>query len=243
VIARADSERALVGLLAAVAIVLGIAVVAGAGRSHRSTRESTGVERAEPNEAPPANPHPGELEPAIAGAPTPLPKTGPGAARPADAGGIDLRGALGERRLSMPVAGLGPRSLADTYTQARAGGRVHDAIDILAPRGTPVEAVDDGVVKKLFLSVPGGITVYQFDPSSTWCYYYAHLERYAEGLHEGQELRRGDLVGYVGTTGNAPKQTPHLHLAIYRLGPDKRWWEGTPLNPYPILAGEERAAR
>ena len=151
-------------------------------------------------------------------------------------GGIEMRGVLGTRRLSMPILGLAPGALQDNFAQSRGGGRRHEALDILAPRGTPVLAVDDGTVAKLFVSVPGGITVYHFDPTSTYCYYYAHLERWAEGLHEGQMLARGDLVGYVGTTGNAPKETPHLHLAITRLGPDRHWWQGTPIDPYPILA-------
>jgi murein DD-endopeptidase MepM/ murein hydrolase activator NlpD len=98
-----------------------------------------------------------------------------------------------------------------------------------------VVAADEGKVEKLFTSKPGGLTVYQFDRDDTHCYYYAHLDRYAEGLHEGLFLRRGDPVGYVGTTGNAPRETPHLHFAIFELGPEKRWWEGKPINPYPFL--------
>jgi len=170
-------------------------------------------------------------------------KHAPPSATPAPAGaplpasGIDLRGTLGNRRLSMPILGLPQSALKDTYEEGRGGGRrKHEALDILAPRGSPVVAVDDGFVAKLFLSVPGGITVYQFDPTSTWCYYYAHLDRWAEGLREGQTLRRGDVVGYVGTTGNAPKDAPHLHFAVSRLGPERRWWVSTPIDPYPILA-------
>lgn len=134
----------------------------------------------------------------------------------------------------MPIAGVDPRSLRNDFTDAR-GGRSHGALDLLAPRGTPVLAVDDGYVRKLFTSVPGGLTVYQFDLAERYCYYYAHLDGYAPGLHEGQPLRRGDVVGYVGTTGNAPKDTPHLHFAVSRLDPDKRWWTGTPIDPYPLL--------
>jgi murein DD-endopeptidase MepM/ murein hydrolase activator NlpD len=121
----------------------------------------------------------------------------------------------------------------DTYEQPRSGGR-HEAIDILAPRGTPVHAVDDGKLVKLFASVPGGLTVYQFDPEGRLAYYYAHLDRYADGLKEGMMLRRGDLIGYVGLTGNAG-QTPHLHFAVFRLGPERQWWKGDPVNPYPAL--------
>ncbi len=135
----------------------------------------------------------------------------------------------------MPVAGVDPRALHDNFSETRSGTRLHEALDILAPRGTPVLAADAGAVRKLFTSVPGGLTVYEFDLEEGYCYYYAHLDRYAPGLHEGQLLRRGDLIGFVGTTGNAPKDTPHLHFAVSRLDPDKRWWTGTPVDPYPLL--------
>ncbi|MBP7675878.1 MAG: M23 family metallopeptidase [Thermoanaerobaculia bacterium] len=139
------------------------------------------------------------------------------------------------RELAVPVAGVDPRSLEGTFSQRRGGSRSHDALDILAPRGTPVVAADDGVVKKLFTSVRGGLTVYQFDPNEQYCYYYAHLDGYAPGLHEGQVLRKGDLVGFVGSTGNARKDAPHLHFAVNCLDPDKKWWGGTPIDPYPLL--------
>jgi murein DD-endopeptidase MepM/ murein hydrolase activator NlpD len=138
------------------------------------------------------------------------------------------------RPMIVPVAGIAADSLRDMFDEKR-GNRRHEAIDFLAPRGTPVIATDDGVVKKLFNSKPGGLTVYQFDPDENYCYYYAHLDAYAPGLHEGQQLRRGDLIGYVGTTGNAPKDTPHLHFAVIKLDPDKRWWKGTYVNPFPLL--------
>ena len=107
---------------------------------------------------------------------------------------------------------------------------------MLSPRGTPVLAVDDGVVKRLFESKAGGHTVYQFDPSETFCYYYAHLDRYADGLREGQSVRKGDTLGYVGTSGNAPPTVPHLHFTIFKLNADKHWWEGVPINPFPLWA-------
>lgn len=144
---------------------------------------------------------------------------------------------LDARRISIPVRGVRAAELRDSFHEAR-GERTHEAIDILAPRGTPVVAADDGVIVKLFDSAAGGTTIYQFDPGAEWVYYYAHLERYAAGLDEGLEVRRGDLLGYVGTSGNAPESTPHLHFAISRLGPRKRWWKGRPINPYPILLGE-----
>jgi murein DD-endopeptidase MepM/ murein hydrolase activator NlpD len=134
----------------------------------------------------------------------------------------------------MPVDGVDEDDLHDAFLEAR-GGRVHEALDIMAPRGTPVRAVEDGRIEKLFTSKAGGLTVYQFEPSAMFCYYYAHLDRYADGLREGQMVERGELIGYVGTTGNAPPNAPHLHFAITRLTPDRRWWAGTPINPYPVL--------
>jgi murein DD-endopeptidase MepM/ murein hydrolase activator NlpD len=151
---------------------------------------------------------------------------------PADLSDFDR---LRARELAIPVQGKTARDLHDNFAELR-GARPHEAIDILAPRGTPVVAAADGTVEKLFTSVPGGLTVYEFDPEAAYCYYYAHLDHYAEGLVEGKKLAKGDLVGYVGTTGNAPAGTPHLHFTIFRLGPEKRWWEGTPINPYPLWA-------
>lgn len=137
-------------------------------------------------------------------------------------------------KLAMPIAGLDPRKLSDTFNEDRPG-HTHQALDIPAPRGTPVTAVADGVVAKLFTSKQGGLTVYQFDRTQQFCYYYAHLEGYVPGLKESMHLRAGDVLGYVGTTGNAPPNAPHLHLAVFRLGPDKKWWQGTPIDPLPLL--------
>jgi murein DD-endopeptidase MepM/ murein hydrolase activator NlpD len=138
--------------------------------------------------------------------------------------------------IGLPLEHLQLPDIQDTYNDSRGGGsRKHEATDIMAPRGTPIRAVSDGTIKKLFLSKPGGITIYQFDPSETYCYYYAHLDRYADGLREGQQVKRGDLLGYVGSTGDANPSAPHLHFAIFQLGPEKKWWQGTPLNPYSIL--------
>jgi peptidoglycan LD-endopeptidase LytH len=143
---------------------------------------------------------------------------------------------LGQRNLVLPVVGVAPTALRDMFDERRGGGsRGHEAIDILAPMGTPVVAVDDGRIEKLFTSKPGGLTVYQFDPSGRLAYYYAHLDRYAPGLKPGMEVKKGNVIGYVGTTGNAPKDTPHLHFAVFRLGPLKQWWKGDPVNPYDAL--------
>ena len=141
----------------------------------------------------------------------------------------DLRG----RSLLIPVRDLDADDLVSSFHDAR-GSRAHEAIDILAPRGTDVLAVEEGKVAKLFTSAAGGLTVYQFDRSEKFVYYYAHLDSYAPGLKEGVVLRKGDVVGSVGTTGNAPKNTPHLHFAISKLDPDRRWWGGTALDPFLV---------
>ncbi len=140
-------------------------------------------------------------------------------------------------QLLIPVAGIHASALIDTYNEARGLERHHEAIDIPAPTGTQVFAVADGTIAKLFNSKPGGLTVYQFDTSATFAYYYAHLDRYAADIKEGMSLKRGDLVGYVGTSGNADPGTPHLHFAMFALGPEKQWWKGSPINPYPLLGG------
>ena len=142
--------------------------------------------------------------------------------------------------LLLPVQGVAASDLRDTFDDGRDGDtRGHEAIDIMAARGTPVLAVDDGRIARLFLSEPGGITVYQFDPSGQFAYYYAHLDRYADGLAEGQTVRRGAVLGYVGTTGNASPDAPHLHFALFRLGPEKQWWKGEPINPFEFLGGRQ----
>jgi murein DD-endopeptidase MepM/ murein hydrolase activator NlpD len=136
----------------------------------------------------------------------------------------------------VPVAGIDASSLRSSFDEERGGGsRRHEAMDILAPRGTPVVAAVDGRIVKLFTSAAGGLTIYQFDPEERFSYYYAHLDAYAADLNEGETVQRGQIIGYVGTTGNAPPDTPHLHFAIYRLGPDKRWWEGEPIDPFGLV--------
>lgn len=147
----------------------------------------------------------------------------------------DAAAELRSRGLTLPVEGIKKDDLRDTFNEVRGGSRRHEAIDILAPRNTPVYAVEDGKIARLFLSEAGGITIYQFDPTKQFSYYYAHLDRYADGLKEGADVHRGQVLGYVGISGNAPKNTPHLHFAVYRLTADKRWWEGTPIDPYDIL--------
>lgn len=139
------------------------------------------------------------------------------------------------RPLAVPVQGVAAAQLQDTYHAARGGSRQHQALDIAAPRGRPVYAADDGTPVKLFRSVPGGLTLYQFDPERRVAYYYAHLDRYADGLREGMALRRCELIGYVGTSGNAPPDAPHLHFAVFRLGALRQWWVGSAVDPLPAL--------
>ena len=138
-------------------------------------------------------------------------------------------------KLLVPVEGIAFAQLTDTFDQPRGQERHHEALDIMAPTGTPVRAAGDGRVVKLFSSKPGGITLYQFDPAEKHAYYYAHLQRYADGIQEGQQLKRGDRIGYVGASGNADPNAPHLHFAVVALTPEKQWWKGTPVNPYPML--------
>jgi murein DD-endopeptidase MepM/ murein hydrolase activator NlpD len=156
------------------------------------------------------------------GAPDPVQ---PVAAGPADTG-----------PLLIPVEGVPPSALTDTFTQARAGGlHPHDAIDIMAARGRAVLAASDGRVEKLFWSKDGGRTVYQRSRDGRTLYYYAHLDAYAPGLHEGQALRRGQRIATVGSTGNADPAAPHLHFAVHAMQPGDRWYGGRAVNPYPLL--------
>lgn len=143
--------------------------------------------------------------------------------------------------LLIPVAGVRAAQLVDTFAQSRGRGRPHDAIDIMAPRGTAVIAAADGTVEKLFFSRGGGgITAYVRSADRRWIHYYAHLDGYAPGLAEGRHLRRGDPIGQVGSTGNASPTAPHLHFAVHIMGPAEGWWQGRPVNPYPLLAGRDR---
>ena len=177
-----------------------------------------------PTRSPPA-----EQAPAAPAAPAPVTRSALPGQVPAHSGA-----------LLVPVAGIAPTQLADTFTDARGSGRRHDAIDIMAPRGTPVLAAAEGRVEKLYFSNGGGgITVYVRSPDQRWIYYYAHLDHYAPGLAEGQQVRRGAMLGFVGSTGSASPEGPHLHFAVNTMAPGERWWQGTPINPYPLLTGPE----
>jgi murein DD-endopeptidase MepM/ murein hydrolase activator NlpD len=136
--------------------------------------------------------------------------------------------------LRVPIDGVSVESFKGGFAELR-GDHGHEAVDIMVPRGTPIHAVEDGTIAKLFFSRLGGVTIYQFEDRGRLCFYYAHLERYADGLHDNQHVSRGEVVGYVGTSGNAPPGTPHLHFAIFELNADRKWWQGRPLDPYLVF--------
>ena len=143
---------------------------------------------------------------------------------------------LAENSLEFPVLLLSSVRLEDSFREPRAdGARIHHALDIMAPRYTPVRAVAEGVIAKLSSGGAGGLALYLVDPGGGYCFYYAHLEAYAPGVREGQPVRRGEVIGYVGTTGNAPEGAPHLHFAVFQLSDRNRWWGGRAINPYPLL--------
>lgn len=147
--------------------------------------------------------------------------------------------ALVARALLIPVQGVRPDQLRDSFTASR-GERVHAALDIMAPRGTPVLAADGGLLWKVRSNALGGLTVYVLDDEQRFVYYYAHLDRYADDTKEGRRVTKGAVLGYVGTTGNAPPNTPHLHFQLMKYRGDGRWWDGEPINPYPYLTGTTR---
>ena len=169
--------------------------------------------------------------------PAPLAATGAGVAEPVAAIAQAKANAAG---LVIPVAGVAANQLIDTFSDSRGGGsRLHEALDIMAPRGTPVVAAAAGTVEKLFHSDAGGNTIYVRSPDRTTIHYYAHLDRYADGLHEGQHVTQGQVLGAVGSTGDASPDAPHLHFAIMQTTPNAKWYEpATSINPFPLLAGK-----
>jgi peptidoglycan LD-endopeptidase LytH len=142
---------------------------------------------------------------------------------------------LRRRILAVPVLGAYPVDVPNSFIEGRSSGRRHNAADILAPRGTLVLSADDGVIRRLSTNALGGITIYATDPDERFVYYYAHLDGYAPDLRVDQRVRRGDVLGYVGTTGNAPVNVPHLHFQIMRLLDRDRLWDGVPIDPKPFL--------
>lgn len=140
--------------------------------------------------------------------------------------------------LGMPVEGIRRSDLVDGFRNPRGKRRIHNALDIMAPRNTPVRAATSGTIAALNSSPAGGTSIWQYDTTGAFCYFYAHLARYAPGLRAGQPVARGEVLGFVGTTGNAPKSAPHLHFAVFRLETKGRWWSGEPVNPFPLLRGD-----
>jgi murein DD-endopeptidase MepM/ murein hydrolase activator NlpD len=178
--------------------------------------------------APPRRP----MRPAPVGSPSAAPVSARGAMADLDY--------LRARRLMVPVDGIRPADVPDSYAARRGGGRRHNALDILAPRGTAVVAAADGRVLKLRENAAGGLTIYAVDEEERFVFYYAHLDRYRGGLREGDAIAQGEVLGYVGTSGNAPTDTPHLHFQVMRYEDRKRWWDGTPVNPHDFLVLEGR---
>lgn len=182
--------------------------------------------------------------PPMAPLPEPIPDSRSPVAAPVPTGERSTAGALErdvaldvlrERGLLVPVKGIVASQIPDTYDAPRDGVRVHNAQDILAKRGTPVLAADDGTILHIGKNALGGNVIWAADPSGRFAFYYAHLERYAKGLHDGQRLSRGEVIGYVGTTGNSPKDMPHLHFQVVRIVTGKRYSDGPPLNPLPFF--------
>ena len=222
-------------LLVSVAIVAAIAtLVARLSRMSKNRRPNIGTwSQSQPPIASPtenlpvqAKPNPTEVQPTpfvIASPPSNASPTVPG-----------LRPAL-PGKLIIPVAGVRPEQLRDTFSEARSEGRVHDAIDIPAPRGTPVIAAADGPIVKLFQSERGGTNIYQLSTDGKFVYYYAHLDRYADGLAEGHFAKQGETIAYVGDSGNAGPGNYHLHFSVVEISDPKNFWHGVNINPYPLL--------
>jgi murein DD-endopeptidase MepM/ murein hydrolase activator NlpD len=148
------------------------------------------------------------------------------------------------RHIVLPVAGADMSKVEDTFNDPRDGGdRVHRALDILAPRGTPIISADDGKILRMTTSTLGGITMYTVDPEARLVYYYAHMDHYNDAMSPGRTIVKGDTLGYVGTTGNAPKDTPHLHFQVMRWPTDGKYWNGDPIDPYEALGGISRGDR
>jgi murein DD-endopeptidase MepM/ murein hydrolase activator NlpD len=184
------------------------------------------------------------IAPAAASSPaTPAAPAEPAVAVPVDPNAAELSATeyLRTRHLMVPVAGADMARVPDSYFEPRDGGeRTHRALDILAPRGTPILAADDGKIIRMSNSTLGGITMYTVDPTGRIVYYYAHMDHYNDAMSPGRAITRGDTLGFVGTTGNAPKDTPHLHFQIMRWPADGKYWNGDPIDPFDYLGGVRR---
>ncbi len=199
------------------------------------TSESAGTRRA-PRAAAPASAAPA---PTVAGATADSSESSPGEA--GIASDIEyLRG----RHLLVPVAGADMSKVDDSFYEERDGGeRTHRALDILAPRGTPILSADDGKILRMSNSTLGGICMYTVDTQGRIVYYYAHMDHYNDAMSPGRTIVKGDTLGYVGTTGNAPKNTPHLHFQVMRWAPDGKYWNGEPIDPFELLGGVAHATK
>ncbi len=181
-----------------------------------------------PSEPPPAAPSPAATNVTPRRRDTPQPALTPAT----DAASTQLPPGL---KLLIPVAGIKPAQLRDTFTEARSEGREHNALDIMAPLGTPVLAAADGQLVRFFNSERGGITLYQLSSDRRVVFYYAHLQRYAAGVTEGRSVRQGETIAYVGDTGNAGAGNYHLHFGVWLIADPKHFWDGANLNPYSLL--------
>jgi murein DD-endopeptidase MepM/ murein hydrolase activator NlpD len=245
------ANRARLRLLIAILLVVGALSAFVWAMSRRSQTEQVAVVVPPPNAnssavppvlepSPLAVPSPvPSVESTVEATPTPspVPETTPPPVAAPEAS--PLAPSASATSLLIPVEGVRAGDLRDTFQASRSEGRVHDAIDIPAPRGTPVLAATDGRIVKLFQSVPGGTTIYQLGTDNRTIYYYAHLDRYAEGLKEGTFARRGEVIAYVGDTGNAGAGNYHLHFSISLVSDPKRYWQGTNINPYPLLVNSK----
>jgi len=168
-----------------------------------------------------------------------LPPARPHNRQPVSITALERRAAVAELRskhIGLPIKNANVEKMKGSFYELR-GAEMHEAVDILQPRNTPVLAVENGVVAKLFTSRFGGLTIYEFDPTKKYVYYYAHLQKYADDIHDGDVLKKGQVIGFVGTSGNAPPNCPHLHFSIALLGKDAKWWQAAAVDPYEVFSG------
>jgi murein DD-endopeptidase MepM/ murein hydrolase activator NlpD len=221
-------------------ILLGVVLVVGAFSAflwvkiRRDAADKPPLVVAEQIPQPSPSPSP-SVEPPPSPGPTDAPLVEPGLSSSPEQFAPPSTGFVGQLSLIIPVVGVRPDQLLDTFADARSEGRIHDAIDIPAPAGTPVVAAIDGEIVRLFQSERGGTTVYQLSPDKKLVFYYAHLQRYADGIYAGKFVRQGEVIAYVGDTGNAGAGNYHLHFSISATTDPKRYWEGTNINPFPLL--------
>ena len=219
--------RVLIGVLVIAAAIAGFVI--WLGRNSRNGREVITWSKSSPPQDHPASRSPSPSPNESPGLPGPSPS--PSNASPA----LQNSEQDSPNNLIIPVAGIRPDQLRDTFSESRSEGRVHDAIDIAAPLGTPVLAAADGKIVKLFHSERGGTTIYQLSADEKHIYYYAHLDRYVEGLTEGHFAKQGETIAYVGDTGNAGAGNYHLHFSIALISDPTHYWQGVNINPYPLL--------